>query len=198
MHRIERAALAAATLLASALAAGTASAHPGGVYVSGFADGVLHPLYGLDHVLAMVAVGLWAAQMGGRAVLAVPGAFVAVMLGGGGLALAGIGLPLVETGVLGSVVLLGALVLLRARLPLPLGMAMVGLFALFHGHAHGSELPAAAEPALNALGFVVATAALHGLGLAAGLAARHALAARALRLAGGAIAAAGLGLFVGV
>src|SRR3546814_827787 len=124
-------------------AACPALAHTYGVYGGGFGAGFSHPLGGLDHVLAMVAVGVWAAQIGGRAMWLVPAAFVAAMIGGGLVGMAGVPLPMVELGIVASVVLLGALIALQSRLPLPLSMALVALFALFHGHAHGLEAPAA-------------------------------------------------------
>lgn len=166
---------------------GSAGAHPidaGAGLTAGFA----HPMSGLDHVLAMVAVGLWAAQLGGRALWLVPGAFVAMMLAGGALGLSGIGLPAVETGVAGSVLLLGLLVAFGVRAPLGISMALVGGFALLHGHAHGSEMPAGAG-ALYVLGFTAATAFLHAIGAAIGLTCG---ARWALRWGGVGIAAAGV------
>jgi urease accessory protein len=165
--------------------------------------GLSHPLFGLDHVLAMVAVGLWAAMLGGRAVWAVPSAFVGTMIAGFGLAAVGIGLPLVEPVILASVVVLGLIIAAAVQVPAKAGAALVGAFALFHGHAHGAELgQATAVPYLA--GFVITTALLH----AAGIGLKHVLApgsrlgaasGRALaRLLGGAVALAGLGLIAGV
>lgn len=148
---------------------GAAWAHTFGAHDAGFAHGFLHPVGGWDHLLAMVAVGLWAAQRGGAALWALPLAFVGTMVAGGALALAGIELPQVETGILLSVVVLGGLIAAQARLPLAASVGLVALFAVFHGHAHGAEMPEAAAPALYALGFVVATALLHAAGLAAAL-----------------------------
>ncbi len=152
-----------------ALASG-AWAHTGQGPVSGLAHGFNHPLGGLDHALAMLAVGLWAAQMGGRATWLVPLSFVGVMVIGGLLGMVGMGVPFVETGILVSVFFLGALVLLSARLPLWASMVLVGLFALFHGHAHGAEMPQSVSGIEYALGFVLATALLHLAGLAVGYA----------------------------
>ena len=187
---------AAALALPTVMFTGVAQAHTGVGPTAGFAAGFSHPLMGLDHVLAMVTVGLWAAMLGGRALWLVPLAFVAAMAGGGVLGAAGIGLPFVEMMIAGSIVALGALAALRARLPIVLGMALVGLFAVFHGHAHGAEMPAAASAALYGLGFAVATALLHAAGIGVGvLAGRTALLARG---AGAAVALAGVALLAGV
>lgn len=169
-----------------------AAAHPG--HGGGLADGFAHPFSGLDHVLAMVAVGLWAAQLGGRATWLVPASFVGMMTVGGALGMAGIALPAVELGILASVLALGGMVALSVRLPVGLGMALVGVFALCHGHAHGSEMPLTAGAGAYALGFVAATAALHGLGLALGLTLRR---GPVMRWSGAGIAAAGLVLLLG-
>lgn len=165
--------------------------------------GLSHPLFGLDHILAMVAVGLWAAMLGGRAVWIVPAAFVGTMIAGFGLAMAGIDLPFVEPVILASVVVLGLVIAASVQLPAAAGAALVGAFALFHGHAHGAELGAAtAAPYLA--GFAIATALLHAAGIGIGLALGSGLSLGALsgrtvaRLLGGATALAGLGLVVGV
>lgn len=178
-----------------------AAAHDGPHAAGGFGAGFLHPFGGLDHLLAMVAVGLFAALLGGRARWLVPGAFVAVLALGGGLAMAGIALPMVETGIALSVLLLGLAVALRLAPATAAAMAVVGLFALFHGHAHGAEMPAAASALPYALGFVLATALLHAAGLAAGLGFGRAgagLSGAAYRAGGGAIALAGAGLLSGL
>jgi urease accessory protein len=188
--------LSVPVLLCLVALADPAAAHPAtGLAATGggFAAGLAHPFSGLDHVLAMVAVGLWAVQLGGRAVWLVPAAFVAMMLVGGALGALGIALPAVELGIIGSVLLLGLMVALSLRLPVALGMALVGVFALCHGHAHGSEMPVATAAGLYALGFAAATAALHGLGLGLGLALRR---GPALRWSGAGIAAAGLVLLL--
>ncbi|MFN3545671.1 MAG: HupE/UreJ family protein [Thiobacillus sp.] len=179
----------AATALA--LAAGTASAHTGDHAVVGFASGFAHPFLGLDHLLAMLAIGLWAAQQGGRALWAVPAAFLAAMGVGGALVWLGGALPLVETGIALSVLVLGLLIATRRQWAAPAGMAVAAGFALFHGYAHGLEMPQAASPLLYALGFVLATAALHAAGIAGNLLGR-----RAVQWAGAAIAATGLALIV--
>jgi len=191
---LRRFAIAAAALLASGA---PAFAHLDPAEHGSLAAGLSHPLFGLDHILAMVAVGLWAAMLGGRAVLIVPAAFVGTMILGFGLAMAGVTLPFVEPVILASVVILGLVVAAAVRLPTAAGASLVGGFALFHGYAHGGELGAAsAFPYL--LGFALATAALHALGVGLGLL----LGARSVpaiaRLLGGATALAGLGLSAGV
>jgi urease accessory protein len=175
-------------------AAAPASAHVGGGHTSDFAAGFIHPLHGPDHVLAMVTLGLLASLLGGRALWAVPASFVAMMLAGGSLGLAGIPVPAVEFGILASIVVLGAIVAWGRSLPVGLAMALAGLFAVFHGHAHGSEMPLQASAATYALGFALASASLHGLGIAAGMAALGF--PRMVRLAGAAAALAGVALAV--
>ncbi len=176
-------------LAALCLFAGTASAHTGSQTLAGFTDGLIHPLLGLDHLLAMIAVGLWAAQQGGRALWAVPAAFVGAMGLGAALARMGGELPQAETAIALSVLALGLLIATRRRWAVPAGMAVTAVFALFHGHAHGLEMPQAAAPALYALGFVLATIFLHGVGIASSLAGR-----RVVQAAGAGIATAGLAL----
>ncbi|CAA7618878.1 HupE/UreJ family protein [Magnetospirillum sp. UT-4] len=150
---------------AIALAALPAFAHTGGAHGAGLVAGFAHPVGGLDHLLAMVTVGLWAVQAGGRAVWLMPLAFLAAMVAGGALGMAGIGLPAVELAILASVVLLGTVVALKLKPALPLGMAVVAALAIFHGHAHGAEMPAAAAPVLYGAGFLVATGLLHAAGV---------------------------------
>lgn len=168
-----RFALAALTFL---IAAGTAEAHTGIGSTMGFAHGFGHPFDGLDHVLAMVAVGLFAANLGGRALWLVPLSFVAMMAAGGALGIFGANLPFVEIGIAASVIVLGLAVAMQWNLPVAGAMALVGFFALFHGHAHGAEMPTDASGLAYGLGFVFATAILHlvgiGLGLGIGLLAR--------------------------
>jgi len=179
-------------MIALCLLTGTASAHTGEHTVTGFASGLTHPLMGLDHLLAMIAIGLWAAQQGGRALWAVPAAFVVAMVVGGGLAWSGVALPHVETGIALSVLVLGLLIATRRRWVVPAGMAIAAGFALFHGYAHGLETPQAASPALYGLGFVLATVCLHGTGIAGSLVGRY-----ATQAAGVGIAASGLALILG-
>ena len=179
------------------LVAGAAQAHTGVGPAAGFLAGVAHPIFGADHLLAMVAVGLWAALLGGRAMWLVPAAFVGVMVAGGALAMAAVGLPLVEVMIVASVMALGGLVAARVKVSAAVGMAIVAAFALFHGHAHGMEMPANVSGLLYFAGFALATASLHGLGLAIGLLAGRLREGVAVRAAGGAIAAAGVLLLVG-
>lgn len=146
-----------------------AFAHTGEGYLSGFGYGFMHPFGGFDHLLAMVAVGLWATQVGGRAAWVVPLAFVSAMALGGILGMSGVSLPFTESGILTSVVLLGALILLAIRPPLWIGAGLGGLFAVFHGQAHGTEMPVSVSGLEYALGFMVATALLHLAGVGLGL-----------------------------
>lgn len=175
---------------------GVALAHTGHGPSASLAEGLRHPLLGLDHVLAMVAVGLWAAQQGGRARLALPAAFLAVMLAGGLLGMAGGALPAVEVVVVGSVLALGALIALGRPLPWSLAMAIVGGFALFHGLAHGAALPGAAGGALFGAGLLLASAALLGLGIGLGRMLERAASPRVLRYAGAVVLVGGLGLLL--
>ena len=193
-HPIRVAAIATPLILA----AGAAQAHVGAGPAGGFLAGLGHPVLGVDHLLAMIAVGLWAALLGGRATWLVPAAFVGVMALGFALAMMAVGLPVVEVAILASVVVLGGVVAARVRAPVALGMVVVAAFALFHGHAHGTEMPAAAVGLQYLAGFALATAALHGLGLAIGHLAGRFGDGLAVRAAGGTIAAAGVLLIVGV
>ena len=174
-----------------------AFAHTGVGPTVGFSHGFLHPITGLDHVLAMVMVGMFAAQLGGRAVWLVPAAFVTVMAVGGALGVAGYPLPFVEIGIALSVVTLGALVAFGVRLPTAVAMAVVALFAIFHGHAHGSEMPETAAGLTYGLGFVVATALLHAAGIGLGLVAGRTRTV-VVRAAGGLAAVAGVALLTGL
>ncbi|MER2556424.1 MAG: HupE/UreJ family protein [Candidatus Competibacter denitrificans] len=176
---------------------GTVQAHTLGLPHMDFATGLGHPLTGLDHVLAMVAVGLWAAQSGGRALWLVPLTFVLTMAAGGALGFMGIQLPMVESGIAGSVLTLGVLVALASRLSLAASMALVGLFAIFHGYAHGAEMAVESSALWFSLGFMLATAILHGAGIGIALVARQGMTARLVRAGGVAIAAGGVLLLVG-
>jgi urease accessory protein len=189
--RLSPASLLLAVIVVAATASGTA-AHTFGAQGAGFAQGFAHPLSGIDHLLAMVAVGLWAAQLGGRALWAVPAAFVGMMALGGIAGGVGAPLPMVELGIAGSLVVLGVLVALSSRLPVAVSAALVGLLALFHGHAHGTELPETASALAYGLGFIAATAALHGLGVAVGVTLRRDAARILVRIGGAGIAATGL------
>ncbi len=166
-------------------ASGAACAHPGHD-TSGLAAGLAHPFSGIDHLLAMVAVGIWAMQGGGRRVWLLPAAFMTMLAVGAGLAMAWPVLHGVETGIAASVLALGLLTALAVRVPAVLGMGITAAFGLVHGYAHGLELPASAHPASYALGFLAATAFLHLSGIAVGR--RFAIFAKAV---GVAIAACG-------
>jgi urease accessory protein len=167
-------------------------AHVASGEAGGFLSGLSHPVSGLDHVVAMIAVGLWGAQLGLPALWILPVAFPMLMAVGGMLGLIGIPLPGVEVGIALSAVVLGALVLGRARLPLAAAVAVVAFFAVFHGHAHGTELQAGENAMLYSLGFVIATGLLHGVGITIGLIQRWDLGRQALRGAGALVMAAGL------
>ena len=159
--------------------------------VAGFASGLRHPVSGIDHVLAMVAVGLWGAQLGTPAIWLLPVTFPMVMALGGFLGLVGLPLPGVELGIAASAILLGTMVACEARPPLWLAATLVGLFAIFHGHAHGTELPAGENGLLYSIGFVIATGCLHATGISVGLIHRWPSGRAALRVAGVAVAAGG-------
>jgi urease accessory protein len=190
---IKRTSLSAVLLLAAAM---PAYAHVGIGTTSSLSAGFMHPLSGLDHMTVMIAVGLWAALKGGKAVVAWPLAFVGVMLAGGTLGMLQVPVPFVEPGILASVVALGLLVALAVDLPVSAGVAIIGLFALFHGHAHGTEVPENAGGLEYMAGFAVATALLHTAGLAAGFGLGSGFRGLA-RAAGGACAAVGAGLAFG-
>jgi urease accessory protein len=157
-----------------------------------FLSGLKHPISGLDHVVAMVAVGLWGAQLGAPAIWVLPVAFPMVMAFGGMLGLLGVPLPGMEIGIAASAILLGAAVMMELRPPLGLAALLVGFFAIFHGYAHGNELPAGESGLLYSIGFVMATGCLHAAGISIGLVHRWNWGQRALRVVGGAIALAGM------
>ena len=178
-------------LLGLSLFCGAAAAHTGGDAAGGFSEGFLHPFLGIDHLVAMIAVGLWAAQQGGRARWAVPAAFAGATLIGGVLALQGGVLPYVETGVALSVLVLGLLIAAQFRQP-AVAVAIAAAFALSHGYAHGLEMPPALSSMRYVLGCGLATVCLLGVGVLGGSMFR-----RATRAAGYGIAAAGLALILG-
>ncbi len=180
-----------AITLGAAFVASPAYAHEGTGLAGGFVAGVLHPLAGLDHMLAMISVGLWGAFLGRPLVYTLPMLFPAAMAFGGALGMAGIGFPPVELGIALSVVTLGAMILFAIRAPVVVACVIVGIFALFHGYAHGVELPSAANPVGYSAGFVLSTGLLHLLGIAAGLLRTTQAGTIALRVAGGAIAVTG-------
>jgi urease accessory protein len=167
-----------------------AQAHTFGLHGAGFAEGLAHPFLGLDHLLAMIAVGIWAAQLGGRLIWLMPATFLTVMASSASLASTALSLPALEPAIAGTVLALGLLIAFAVQVRAPQSMALIGVFALLHGYAHGLELPEAASPALYGLGFVLATALLHGAGMLLGVSARgiHLL----TRACGSAIALTGL------
>ncbi len=158
----------------------------------GFLSGFHHPISGLDHVLAMVAVGLWGAQLGAPAVWLLPVAFPMVMAVGGMLGLMGVPLPGIEYGIAASAILLGVAVLFELRPPLALAAMLVGVFAIFHGHAHGTELPPGQNALLYSMGFVIATGCLHAAGIGIGTLHRWTWGQRLLRFAGGMVMIGGI------
>ena len=189
----------AAVVLAACAAAAPAAAHEltsgiGG----GFISGLTHPVFGWDHVAAMVAVGIWGAFLGSPAIWLLPIVFPLIMAAGGALGILGVAVPQVEAGIAVSAVVLGLLIALSARPPLWAAVLIVGIFAIFHGHAHGTELPEAAHPVAYAVGFVVATGLLHLIGIAVGLLAGRSIGAMIARAGGAAISVAGFGFFLGI
>jgi urease accessory protein len=179
-----------------AITAGLASAHPhpgAAAGASGLSAGFFHPLLGLDHLLAMFAVGLLAAQLGGRAIWLLPAAFLGLMTLGGALGMTGYAFQLNEIGIALSVVALGLAIAAGRKYPLVASTIVVGLFGLIHGHAHGTEIPALAAGATYAAGFLATTAGLHAAGIGLGLVVlKQSNYATAIRIAGGAISLAGL------
>jgi len=171
----------------------TASAHSEAGNVGGFVSGFRHPLTGLDHIVAMVAVGLWGAYLGAPAMWLLPVVFPVVMAFGGALGVLGVPLPGVEKCIALSGILLGLAVGVAARPKIWIAAVLVGFFAIFHGHAHGTELPSSANPITYAIGFVVATGLLHLSGIAFGLLVRWPWGRVAVRAAGFAIALIGFG-----
>jgi urease accessory protein len=169
-----------------------AIAHVGHGETVGFWHGLQHPIGGLDHILAMLAVGLWAAQLGGKAVWSLPLAFVSVMALGGVLGIAAMPIPFVEQGIIASDLILGGLVLMATRLPLAASISIVGLLAIFHGYAHGAEMPKDASVLEYAAGFIVATAALHLSGVSIAMLIKKLFKDQLVRVAGGGIIVGGV------
>ena len=163
----------------------------------GFVSGLSHPVLGLDHLLAMISVGIVSAQMGGKAVWTVPAAFVGVMLAGGVMGMNGVPFFSVELGIALSVLVLGVAIAADKKLPVVLAMLAVGFFALFHGHAHGTEMPEVAQPALYAAGFVAGTAFIHVCGVGIGHVSKSLAAGpQLLRYVGAGIAGMGLHIII--
>ena len=179
------------------IVAAPALAHTGEGFGGGFLSGLTHPIFGWDHVAAMVAVGLWGAFLGRPAIWILPVVFPLVMALGAAAGVLGVPIPFVETGIAASAIVLGLLVALAARPPLWAAAVLVGIFAVFHGHAHGTELPVAASPFGYALGFVISTGLLHLAGIALGLLVRVPRGTLAVRGGGGLISLAGVGFLFG-
>ncbi len=178
-------------LCVSILVPEIALAHTEGGITGGFVSGFTHPILGWDHVVAMVAVGLWGAFLGAPAIWLLPVVFPLVMAFGAALGVIGVPIPAVEIGIAGSAVVLGLLIVLAVRLPLWLAGVIVGVFAIFHGYAHGIELPEAANPFAYGVGFVTATGLLHLIGIAFGLLIRWPMGTYAVRAGGAVISAVG-------
>lgn len=190
--------VAALAALLSILVVAPASAHTGEGLTGGFLSGFAHPITGWDHVVAMVAVGLWGAFLGRPAIWILPVVFPLVMALGAAAGVAGIPLPQVETGIALSAVVLGLVVALALRAPIWIAAIIVGFFGVFHGYAHGTELPDSANPFAFAVGFVIATGLLHVLGIAFGLLTRWPAGTVAVRAGGAAIAVAGVAFLTGI
>ena len=173
-------------------------AHEDAGMAGGFISGLTHPLFGFDHVVAMIAVGLWGAFLGSPALWILPVVFPVVMAFGGALGVLGVEIPLVETGIAASAVVLGLMVALALRPKIAIAAVIVGAFAIFHGHAHGTELPEAASPLAYSIGFVISTGLLHLAGIGFGHFTRWPQGILAVRAGGGAIALVGVGFLAGL
>jgi urease accessory protein len=188
--------LAVGIAMAGVMLSSPAMAHTTNASGAGFAGGLSHPFSGLDHILAMITVGLWASQLGRPAYWVLPLTFPVVMATGAVLGIADVPLPWVEIGITASVIVLGLMVALALKPSLAVSIALIGLFALLHGHSHGTELPQAASPVAYAAGFLIATVTLHGFGLTIGSTSRWPLARIGVRAVGAAIAAIGVVLLI--
>ncbi|RFC64037.1 urease accessory protein [Fulvimarina endophytica] len=187
-------------ILAAVLIPSAAFAHTGAGDPSGFLHGFTHPIGGLDHILAMVAVGVFAYVLGGRALWLVPCAFVGMMVIGFALGVAGTEIPFVELGIALSSVVIGGAAALGRPMPVGIAMALVGVFAIFHGHAHGSEMPETSGGLAYAAGFIAATAMLHAIGILAAFGTAKAIGRygrTAARIAGATFALGGVGVLTG-
>jgi urease accessory protein len=184
-------------VIATLFIATPAVAHTGTGLPGGFISGFLHPLSGPDHMLAMVSVGLWGAFLGRPLLYALPMIFPMMMAVGGAIGMANVPVPPVEIGIALSVFVLGIMIMAAVRAPVWLACMIVAIFALFHGYAHGHELPSAADPIGYSVGFVLATGLLHLVGIAIGSLRSLPGGAKALRVGGGLIAATGIWFMVG-
>ena len=180
------------------LGSAAAHAHTEGGITGGFISGVMHPLSGVDHLLAMVAVGIWGATLGRPLLWALPMVFPMLMVVGGVLGMSGVDLPYVEVGIAISVIVLGVSISASWRAPVAVAITIVAMFGVFHGYAHGKELPDAAAPAAYAAGFVIITGLLHLLGIAIGFVREIPRGAQVLRASGGLIAAVGVWILAGM
>jgi urease accessory protein len=196
MKMISQKAMRGLVVLALLATPSSAWAHIQAGEAAGFLSGVQHPISGWDHVLAMIAVGLWGAQLGAPAVWLLPVTFPMMMSLGAMMGLLGMPLPGVELGIALSAIVLGAMVLTEKRPPLWVAACIVGFFAIFHGHAHGTELPEGQSGLLYSAGFVMATGCLHGVGITIGLIHRWETGRILLRVAGAAVAVAGVYFFI--
>ncbi len=179
------------TVLLSIIAT-PALAHTDAGAVEGFTAGFHHPWYGLDHLLAMVAVGMLASLKGSKAIWMIPLIFVGMMAAGGVMGVAGLTVPFIELGIIGSIIIFGLLITVNANLATPVIAVIAGFFAIMHGHAHGTEMPVNALGLTYGFGFMLATAMLHGVGIGIGLTASRPAFRTAVRAGGAAICAAGL------
>ncbi|MBO6835191.1 MAG: HupE/UreJ family protein [Alphaproteobacteria bacterium] len=180
------------------ISATAATAHEGAGHGGGFISGLTHPIFGLDHVIAMVAVGLWGVFLGRPALFILPIVFPLIMAFGGAMGVLGIPVPAVEAGIAASAVVLGLLIAFAVKAPLPLAAAIVGVFAIFHGHAHGTELPESASAATYSIGFVLSTGMLHLVGIGLGEVMRGSIGRIAARGLGGIIALMGAAFLTGL
>ena len=197
MSKFVRCCLRILAALPLALVAAQASAHTGEGINSGFASGFWHPILGWDHVVAMVAVGMWGAFLGSPTIWVLPVVFPLVMAFGAALGIIGVPLPMVETGIALSGVVLGLLVAFAVRAPIWVAAVIVALFAIFHGHAHGAELPEAFGAYGYSVGFVVGTGLLHLAGIGIGFLTRTKAGTMVVRAAGGAVALVGAAFLFG-
>ncbi|WP_415184065.1 HupE/UreJ family protein [Phaeovulum sp.] len=184
--------------VSTAMLADPSFAHTGEGYSGGLVSGFTHPILGWDHVAAMVAVGLWGAFLGAPAIWVLPVVFPLVMALGAVIGILGIPVPAIETGIAMSAIVLGLMIVFAVKLPLWLSALLVGVFAIFHGYAHGTELPVASNAFAFAIGFVVATGLLHLIGIAFGLLVKRPGGRIAIRGAGGLISLAGVAFLTGV
>ena len=196
MHLLKKSIALSIGLLLLSLTS-VAFAHSGEGITGGFLSGFTHPIGGLDHVTAMVAVGLWGFFLGRPALWVLPIVFPLVMAGGGVLGLLGVPVPMIEPGIAVSSIVLGLLILLAIKAPLWIAGIIVGAFAIFHGYAHGAELPTAANPLAYSIGFVVSTGLLHLAGIGFGELGRFSWGKYVVRAGGGLIALAGVGFLTG-